>query len=420
MAGERLEPSDAGVLDVIRVSEDGLFLQKVSAIEQCLDGSSSPATVLREIFTVIDMTIQNDETLQEWVSELVEKVAANQQWLEDAETDLKDWRDVFPVIVESAKKGKNIRNKRREDLNALLAMGAGGPRFDRLLETSSRNFLHGVRTQVVLHGFSYPLVCCLANIRTYHRLTGHSRGVQKTRRAQPVDLSQLDSVAYRTLTEKELAAAKVAIGPAGFLVPAEAVADDPVVVVDPAFDRAVASFEPGLRGAQQPVEHAKAEPRDDGDDLGVKEDDRPSPKPKKFAIKHGAFPFARGCACGAAVDDDLKSAIDDLKLADGFEAVEDVSQKVLARVDVLCARHCQMVLVNGLGSVELKDKSNVAVLRRQLAADVQALLTYVRAKPQARGEYNAFKASLGGFSWAKVADFAKANGRGGTKRKNRE
>jgi hypothetical protein len=48
------------------------------------------------------------------------------------------------------------------------------------------------------------------------------------------------------------------------------------------------------------------------------------------------------------------------------------------------------------------------------------LLNYTCAKPQAEEEHNIFKAALGEFSWTKVADFAKANGRGGTTRKIRE
>ncbi|KAK6210920.1 hypothetical protein LQW54_005798 [Pestalotiopsis sp. IQ-011] len=412
MSDERPEPAGVSVLDVIKMSEDGLILQKVSSIEECLDGSPAPASTLRDIFTRIDVTLQNDETLQEWVSELVEKVAANQQWLKDQETDLEQWRDMFPAIVESAKKGKNLRNKRREDLKVLLAMGVGGPRFERLLETSSRNFLNGVRREVVLHGFSYPLVCCLANVKTYHRLIGHSRGVQKTRYTQPVDLSQLDSVAYRELTDNELAAAGVAIGPAGFLVPLEADPGSPVRDAD--FDKAVASFQPGLRGAQQPVDHGKVEPTPN---------DKPEEslaRPKKFLVKHDAFPFAPSCDCAAGVDEELKASIDNIQLGVGFEAVQSISQQLLASIDMLCARHCQLALVYGLGSDELKDKSNAALLRTQLASDVEALVAYIRAKPRAKDEYSSFKAALGGFSWAKVADFAKTNGRARAKRKTRK
>lgn len=415
-ATDRTDAAATGALDIIKMSERGVVFQKIADVEKYLDGSPNPATTLCDIFTRIDLAIQNDESLQEWVSELVEKVSANQQWLHDDETDINKWHDMFPAIVESAKRGRSIRNRRREDVNALVAIGIGGPRFEQLLVSASRNFLNGVRAQVSAHGFSYPLVCCLANVKTYHRLIGKTRGVQKTRQTQPVDLTSLDTVAYRKLSEGELAAANIVIGPAGFIVPSGAVLESPIV--DPAFDKAVASFQPGLRGAQQPAEYARAEPKIEDDQEGGK--NAPAAKPKKFAVLHGAFLFPQDCTCAEAVGADLKSSIEALKLADGFRPIDRMAKDLLARADTLCMRHCQQVLVNGLGSAELRDKNDLALLRRQLVDDLSALQTYIASKPSVKREYDAFKAALGGFSWAKLSAFAKANGRTSVKRKGVE
>jgi hypothetical protein len=411
----------AHVMEVVKVSQEGIVCCSISDIEKYLDGSPNPAEALEAMLIDVDYTIQACENMGEWVSEFVELVSKNDQWLSGKTKNLREWRQSYPGIVDTAKRGKESRNKRKEDENALVALGVGGPRFEYLLRNCTRNFLHAIRNQIAWHGYSYPLVCGLANVKTYHRLVGAARGIQKTRETQPVDAQHLDSIAFRRLSATELRSTRVVVGPAGFLVPSDSITSSDQAVVDPGFDTAMAHFIEGAPGAQQPKEFARAEPK-----ITEIDDDDAEPharrnKPKKTYVTHpSVFPFASKCTCPEGVPGSTRTNLDKVRLDDGFGVLHGLMDDLMRYEDQLCLRHCQLVLVFGMGVQELTDKNDTAALQKQLAHDLKALMNFVVAKPMMKGGFDAYKAALGGFTWSQVRDFKKASSGQAAKRKRGE
>lgn len=152
-------------------------------------------------------------------------------------------------------------DRRQQTKTWLKQLGASGSRFDHLISDAAKTsgqFLTALRGQMSAHKLSYPMACCLANIRAYNRVTGPRRhGIRSNRATETGDFKDLHRVAFRELTPQMLADIQAQIGPHGFLVPVgEASQAD---VVDLAFDHSVAQFKVGEVAADQPPQYAQVE-----------------------------------------------------------------------------------------------------------------------------------------------------------------
>jgi hypothetical protein len=371
--------------EVFKISEDGIICSGIDEVKKYLDRCENPAEALAAILTRVDHAIQAKEKATDGVREFVEFVNKKSQWLDGHPLAQGGWRYAYPDIATAAEQDKDIQSKRCDDEAALAAMGISGPRLNNFLQNSSSSLLHAVRNQICLRGFNYPLVCCLANVKTYDRIVSSPNGVQKTPETQPIDVQNLDVVEFRRLTDDELARANIIIGPAGLIVPKGSSSANATTVVDPGFDAAVASFRPGLLGSQQAA--GKATPKTNS------------------VVNPATFAFSETCTCEEGVPQGTLRALDDLRLNSRFAVINSIADDLVKYRHSLCARHCQRALLYGLGVHSVTVPSNLAFLREQLVHDLRDLRAFLVEHPTMQAEFDKFKSKLGAFSWAGVEEF---------------
>ncbi|KAI1455682.1 hypothetical protein F4805DRAFT_262847 [Annulohypoxylon moriforme] len=400
-------------LQLVEKSETGETVYcSMDKIEKYLVGAENPAAALGAILHQVQLHVDEKERFEEWVSRLIDVAIAGDFWKGGEHSTLDEWKNANDEIITTAQKGRTSRNKRKEVLARFTKAGVGGPRFGYLAENSSRTLLEAILSQIVNHGFSYPLVCCLANIKAYHRIQGPGmRGIQRTRSTQPIDLTSLDKVTYRQLTPKELASANVVVGQHGLLVPS----DKPLgeVIDDPAFDEAVKTFLPGKSGFEQPFETARLEPSVDGDSTKQKS------RKKTETVKPELFAFAVQCTCGSEVTARTKELLEDLTMNSIWADLGPLVALLRESSDGLCQRHCEMFLVRGIGVEKMDSKEDLDTLRDQVRKELRDMESFQdNESTEMKERYDHYKKSLG-FSWDLVHKQAKRKFPSGTSSANK-
>ncbi|KAI0880665.1 uncharacterized protein GGS22DRAFT_174466 [Annulohypoxylon maeteangense] len=429
MASQEAEQQQ--LADVICVAEDGtLELLDVHEVEKYLDEQPEPGVAVDAIFTEIVRCRDSLESFQVWVSKIWDLVTEKNFW-KRPHTTFEAWKAANGACKEIAGQGRSIRDRRREAIQGLMRLGASGPRFEQLQNLRSRSFIEAVERQMAMHGISYPLVTALVNIKAYHRIQPAAgrgrRGVQRTQSAQPCDVTDLDVVTYRTISEEEMAAARVEIGLDGFFVRK---GTGSPLIEDGKFDEAIKTFQEARRAAEQTSSLAKSKPpqgegegRDDDDD----DEQLAAKKEKPEIVLHRHFVFVTKCACTAEVPDKLKNALDGLGYDCGYKDVEPLMSQVLQVDGHLCIRHCQIVLVNGLGVRELRAKRDLGTLHQEVSGAIYRLRTKTEKEPSQKEAFTQMKAGLG-FSWDETNKIPlpklkgrkrKATGSSGSSRKKR-
>ncbi|KAI0195303.1 hypothetical protein EV127DRAFT_183065 [Xylaria flabelliformis] len=391
------EVDDSQALQLVNVREDGhISYADLHSLEQYLDTSPDKAEALEVIVADISDFIEKEEAFKEWTSEVYDLIARKDYWAGGRHGSFKSWQAHHQQFSDTAKQGRAIRNKRKSAIDSLVANGVSGPRFEYMIRHSSRTFIDAVRKQVAMHGFSYPLICALANVRAFHRLRAGSRG-SKGAHTQTCDLADLDGVTYRILSPSELASIKAKVGTHGFLQ--EACAEEEAVL-DVDFDLATHSFVVGSSGFAQPEEYGKAHPKivPAGSD---EEDERPA---KKVKVKRGQetfdvhrFTYITECTCPGEVPHALRAGLDRLAANCAYSVLATLIPDILQSCDKLCPRHCQLTLVKALGRGHLVHRTD----RQSLQAEVRELLPkleYCLETSNLKARFDSYKKSIG-FSW---------------------
>ncbi|RYP57064.1 hypothetical protein DL769_009718 [Monosporascus sp. CRB-8-3] len=413
---ERPVPTDSSTdgaftldkIDVIEISETGkINCLDIDKIEAYLAVQPEPGKEVDKIFAVAASIQDHIESFDMWFSELVDLIADKNYW-KGGYDSVRAWRKSYKDLMNVANRGKALRDKKREAINGIAKLGGSGARLAHLVRNSSRTFLEAVRAQMTMHSYSYPLVCSLANVKTFHRVMGTgSRGVQRTPETQTGDLSDLDKVVYRVLDDSELAAAKLEIGPSGFLVRRGSAQP---AVADEAFDEAVASFVPGKSGLEQTSELAKVihpahddDDDDDGDsDKGDRVDVKASRKNKNFVITdYTKFPFVTRCTCPDKVPKALTVGLEKLSPKCTYDDLATLIPQILDADKALCPRHCQIALVRGLGISVLRDSLDHETLLKEVSDSLRRLQLSVDESDNIKPSFDTFKQSRD-FNWAKV------------------
>ncbi|KAI0107104.1 hypothetical protein GGR51DRAFT_559436 [Nemania sp. FL0031] len=390
--------NESSALELFTVKEDGhVAYLDVGSLEEYLDNTPDKAEALEAVITEICVQIEKEEDFKEWTLDIHDLVARKNYWHGKGHNTLKSWLADHQTFFNSAKQGRAIRNKRKSAINSLVANGVSGPRFEYMIACSSRTFIEAVRKQVDMHGFSYPLVCALANLKAYHRIKSGKRG-SKGAHTQTVDIADLDTVMFRELSPAELKLIKAKVGPHGFLV--EARAEDRVVI-DREFDVATKAFVVGRGGFQQPKEHARTQPRITADDSDG-EHQRPNKRarlsktPDKFDIRK--FLYVSECTCPEDVPMALTTGLDKLTPDCGYSAVAGLLPNALESCSKLCSRHCQLVLVRALGRSHLVDKTNREALQAEIRELIPKLEHCFLEDTSLQSKFDSYKKSIG-FSW---------------------
>ncbi|KAI1734493.1 hypothetical protein F4680DRAFT_340385 [Xylaria scruposa] len=381
---------------IISMSEDGkMCFLSVEEVTSILDKADNPTDTITDIFQEAARYQDGIEDFQVWVSRLWDLVLDRELWRGKHAT-FKQWvsESYNEICGDIAKEGHKIRDRKAESIRSLASLGASGPRFQHLIKLESRNFLITLRNQMARHNISYPLAVMLSNVQTYHRIApgaAGKRGVQRTPCTQPIDIERLESVVYRRLSDEEMAAAQVVVGPHGFLVSRLAAPAAPVE--DEEFDRAVESFELGKRAAEQSSPYAKADiSKADDDDVTSSARDKPA------SVRPETFGFVTECSCEAAVPSELRVALDGMHWSAGYDVLEPLWDTVAEAKAGMCVRHCQVWLVYGLGVGRLKRKSDHDYLVEEITNRMYRLGVQIDKKPGAKEDFSNMKKGLG-FSW---------------------
>ncbi|KAI0188355.1 hypothetical protein EV127DRAFT_409701 [Xylaria flabelliformis] len=393
---ETTTPETTTPTKIISMSEDGkMCFLSVEEVTSILDKADDPTETITDIFQEAARYQDGVEDFQVWVSRLWDLVVDRELWRGKYAT-FKQWvSESYNEICGSiAREGHKIRDRKAEAIRSLASLGASGPRFQHLVKSESRNFLNTLRNQMARHNLSYPLAVVLSNVQTYHRIAPGSagrRGIQRTPSTQPIDIEGLESVVYRKLSDEEMAAAQVVVGPHGFLVSR---LSTPTPVEDEEFDRAVESFEPGKRAAEQSSPCAKADLSKVGNDGDAASDAREKP----VFVRPETFSFVTECSCEAAVPSELRASLDEMHWSAGYDVLEPLWDTVAEVKAGMCVRHCQVWLVYGLGVGRLKRKSDHDYLVEEITSRMYRLSVRVDKKPGAKEDFSDMKKGLV-FSW---------------------
>ncbi|KAI1125276.1 hypothetical protein F5Y10DRAFT_12418 [Nemania abortiva] len=381
---------------IISMLEDGkICFLSVEEVTGILDRAENPTETITEIFQEVARYQDSLEDFQIWVSYLWDLALDRELWRGKYGT-FKQWvgESHNEICRTIAREGYKIRNRKAEAVRSLTSLGAAGPRFQHLIRSESRNFLNALRNQMARHNLSYPLAAALSNIQTYHRIapgaTGR-RGIQRTPGTQTIDISGLDGVIYRKLTDEEMTAARVVVGPHGFLV---SKLSAPTPIEDAEFDKAVESFEVGRRAAEQSSPLAKADLTKSGDSS----DAVPGARARPVSVRPDTFQFVTDCSCETAVPSDLKAALDKMHWSAGYDVLEPLIGTVAEVKGAMCVRHCQIWLVCGLGVNQLKHQSDMDYLVDEITNRMYRLSVQVEKKPSAKEDFSNMKKGLV-FSW---------------------
>ncbi|KAI8624266.1 hypothetical protein F5Y19DRAFT_480773 [Xylariaceae sp. FL1651] len=390
---------------LINVRENGnISYVDLDSLEQYLDAAPDKAEALETIVTDISVLVEKEECFKEWTSDVYDLVARKQYWEGGRHATLRAWQADHQLFSDTAKQGRAIRNKRKSAIDSLVASGVSGPRFEHMVRHSSRTFIEAVRKQVDMHGFSYPLVCALANVKAYHRLKAGGRGTRGAH-TQTCDVADLDGVTYRVLSPAELKLVRTKVGAHGFLQEAHA-GDE--LVLDKDFDEATSSFVVGSGGFAQPSKYGKVQPKITSEDSEEEElpAKRTKKKPDNFDIYR--FPYITECACPEDVPQAMRSSLDRLVPSCGYSAVTAILPDVLKSCDKLCARHCQLTLVKALGRDHLVHKTDRESLQAEVRELVPKLERFVQENGNLKAKFDSYKKSIG-FSWDLVESTAVPN-----------
>ncbi|KAI1125273.1 hypothetical protein F5Y10DRAFT_247541 [Nemania abortiva] len=395
---------DSEGLQVIKVGGDGhVSYLDMDSLEEYLDCVPDKAEALETIVTDIAVVLEKEEALKEWTSEIHDLIARKKYWQGGGHGTLKAWLSAHPTFFDSAKQGRMIRNRKTSAINSLISNGVSGPRFEYMIRCQSRTFIEAVRKQVDMHGFSYPLVCALSNVKAYHRLKAGRRGA-KGAQTQTIDVADLDTVTYRKLSPTDLKAIKAKVGPHGFLV--EARAED-VVIIDRDFDTATGEFIVGCSGFQQLEQYGRTQPKIAVDDSDEEEEDEKQPKKQAKPNKKTdtfdipSFLYVSECTCPTEVPQALVTNLDKLAPNCGYCAVSSLLPDVLEFCGKLCPRHCQLTLVKALGRNHLVHKTDSDSLQAEIRELVPKLEHCVLGDANMKSRFDSYKKSIG-FSWDAV------------------